>query len=75
MAAITEEEKRFIKGMFKHYPKKYNGQEILGLINRRRGDISQHINIGRISEVKNDNTITPMSKKETNEWIKEASKK
>ena len=75
MATITEEEKRFIKGVFKHYPKEYNGQEILGLINKRRAHISQHINIGRISEVKNDNTITPMSKKEVNEWIREVGKK
>ena len=74
MATITEEEKRFIKGMFKHYPQ-YSGQEILGIINKRRGDISQHINIGRVSDVKKDDTIAPMKKKELDKWIKGVSEK
>ena len=40
------------------------------MINNRRGDISNHINIGRISEAKHDDNITPMSKDEVDEWIK-----
>lgn len=35
MATITQEEKRFIKGVFKHYPK-YDGQEILGIVNKKK---------------------------------------
>lgn len=52
MAHITDEEKRFIKGVFTYYNGKYTGQEILDIVNNRRGNTAEHINIGRISEVK-----------------------
>lgn len=70
MATIKQIEKEFIKGVFKYYPH-YTGQEILGMVNAKRGDVSNHINIGRISEVKRDDSITPMSKKEVDAWISE----
>lgn len=72
MAAITQEEKEFIKGVFEHYGGTYTGQQILGIINNRRGDISNHINIGRISEVKNEKSIQPMEKEKVDEWIKKS---
>ncbi|WP_288680483.1 hypothetical protein [uncultured Brachyspira sp.] len=40
MAHITDEEKRFIKGVFTYYNGKYTGQEILGIINNRKGHVS-----------------------------------
>ena len=70
MATITQREKEFIKGVFKHYSDQYTGQEILGFINKRRDDVSNHINIGRISETKNNSDITPMNKDEVDAWIK-----
>lgn len=70
MAHIKDEEKRFIKGVFTYYNGKYTGQEILGIINNRRGHVSNHINPGRIVDVKNDATIPPMPKDEVDKWIK-----
>lgn len=70
MATITQKEKEFIKGVFKHYGDQYTGQEILGFINKKRGDVSNHINIGRISETKKNSDITPMNKYKVDVWIK-----
>lgn len=70
MATITEYEKKFIKGMFEHYKDQYSGQEILGIVNDLRGNPSNHINIGRISEVKKDCGIPVMSKEEVDKWLK-----
>ena len=69
MASITDEEKRFAKGMMEHYPEK-TSQEILGIINGKRGNSSNHINSGRISEVKHNDTIQPMSKEKVDKWLK-----
>lgn len=68
MPSITDEEKKAIKGLFKYY--ELTGQEMLGIVNQKRGKYSNHINIGRITEVK-QSTIEPMSKEELDEWLGE----
>ena len=73
MASITDEEKRFIKGVFIHYNGEYTGQEILGIVNNKRGNPANHINIGRVTEVKGNDSIIPMTKDEVDEWIKKYS--